>query len=675
MTKLTLNSVGDLTNTTTAAANINANSSLTQTALENTLSRDGTAPNQMHSNFDMNSHRIVNLPQGSSSDEPVTVGTFNAAVIGHGNVPVGGSANQVLAKTTTTDYDTHWTNSVTSVGLSLPADLVVTNSPVTTTGTLTGNWAATPTGTGAMVRNTNPTFIGNIATGTINNVIVNTPASTAILALGSGKTLQVNNSLNISGTDGTTLTFQGTDTYVGRTTTDTLTNKTLTSPIMTAPVLGTPASGVATNLTGTAAGLTAGNVTTNANLTGAVTSVGNSTSLGSFTSANLKTALTDETGSGAAVFATSPALVTPTGIVKGDVGLGNVDNTSDTTKWAATKTLTNTTYDTAGTGNSFSINGVAATANTGTGSVVRATSPTLVTPALGVATATSVNGNTLTTGTYTLTGGASKTLTFNNSLTLTGTDATTMTFPTTSATLARTDAANTFTGHQTVEGVTSTGATGTGKFVFDTSPALVTPLLGTPTSGILTNCTGTASGLTSGNVTTNANLTGPITSVGNATSIASQTGTGTKFVVDTSPTLVTPVLGVATATTINGVTIDNNAWSTYTPTATAQTGTPTTVSATGRYKQIGKTVFASVRVTVTTVGTASGYMVVTLPVTGSSSATGGGSSYEFSITGNGGITVMLGDNSTTTFRITNISAATYWVNGYIVSANVVYEAA
>lgn len=53
--------------------------------------------------------------------------------------------------------------------------------------------------------------------------------------------------------------------------------------------------------------------------------------------------------------------------------------------------------------------------------------------------------------------------------------------------------------------------------------------------------------------TTNANLTGPITSVGNATSIASQTGTGTKFVVDTSPTLVTPTLGVATATSINKV--------------------------------------------------------------------------------------------------------------------------
>lgn len=82
--------------------------------------------------------------------------------------------------------------------------------------------------------------------------------------------------------------------------------------------LGTPSSGVATNLTGTAAGLTAGNVTTNANLTGAVTSVGNATSLGSFTSAALATAVSNETGSGALVFATSPALTTPTIAVGSD---------------------------------------------------------------------------------------------------------------------------------------------------------------------------------------------------------------------------------------------------------------------------------------------------------------------------------------------------------------------
>lgn len=75
-----------------------------------------------------------------------------------------------------------------------------------------------------------------------------------------------------------------------------------------------------------------------------------------------------------------------------------------------------------------------------------------------------------------------------------------------------------------------------------TAPVLTAPVLGTPASGVATNLTGTAAGLTAGTVTTNANLTGPITSSGNATSIASQTGTGTKFVMDTSPTIVTPTI-------------------------------------------------------------------------------------------------------------------------------------
>jgi hypothetical protein len=83
------------------------------------------------------------------------------------------------------------------------------------------------------------------------------------------------------------------------------------SPTLVTPALGTPSALVGTNITGTAAGLTAGNVTTNANLTGAVTSTGNATLLGSFSSANLAGALTDETGTGSAVFANSPTLVTP----------------------------------------------------------------------------------------------------------------------------------------------------------------------------------------------------------------------------------------------------------------------------------------------------------------------------------------------------------------------------
>jgi hypothetical protein len=81
-----------------------------------------------------------------------------------------------------------------------------------------------------------------------------------------------------------------------------------------------------------------------------------------------------------------------------------------------------------------------------------------------------------------------KTATFNNSITFAGTDATTMTFPTTTATIARTDAANTFTGHQTIEGVTSTGATGTGNFVFSISPTFTgTPIA--PTAAVDTNTT------------------------------------------------------------------------------------------------------------------------------------------------------------------------------------------
>jgi hypothetical protein len=65
-----------------------------------------------------------------------------------------------------------------------------------------------------------------------------------------------------------------------------------------------------------------------------------------------------------------------------------------------------------------------------------------------------------------------------------------------------------------------TDETGSGSAVFATSPTLVTPALGTPASGVMTNVSGTASSLTAGNVTTNANLTGVVTSSGNATAIA-----------------------------------------------------------------------------------------------------------------------------------------------------------
>jgi len=65
------------------------------------------------------------------------------------------------------------------------------------------------------------------------------------------------------------------------------------------------------------------------------------------------------------------------------------------------------------------------------------------------------------------------------------------------------------------------GGTGTTVPVYGTSPTLTTPNLGTPSTLVGTNITGTASGFTAGNVTTNANLTGDVTSSGNATTIGS----------------------------------------------------------------------------------------------------------------------------------------------------------
>lgn len=136
--------------------------------------------------------------------------------------------------------------------------------------------------------------------------------------------------------------------------------------------------------------------------------------------------------------------------------------------------------------------GTGSTTATGTGVPVLATSPTLVTPVLGVATATSINKLSITApaSSATLTVADGKTLTASNTLTLAGTDATTMTFPSTSATIARTDAAQSFTGNQTfstaiVAGVQSLSGAGAVN-------------LTTPTTAFTSTATGNALTLADG---------------------------------------------------------------------------------------------------------------------------------------------------------------------------------
>lgn len=53
----------------------------------------------------------------------------------------------------------------------------------------------------------------------------------------------------------------------------------------------------------------------------------------------------------------------------------------------------------------------------------------------------------------------------------------------------------------------------------------------------------------------------------------------------------------------------------YTPVITAAAGTFTSVSATGRYRRIGKLIFVQMAVTITTNGTAATYVIATLPLT------------------------------------------------------------
>lgn len=186
-------------------------------------------------------------------------------------------------------------------------------------------------------------------------------------------------------------------------------------------------------------------------------------------------------------------------------------------------------------------------------------------PAAGKALTLSNTGTIAGGDAWVLAIAAAKTLTVSSTLTLSGTDATIMTFPSTSATIARTDAANTFTGAQTfatgiVMGAGSTidadyaAVSATGNDT--TQSATVTKACGTITTGALTTVAG-------GSTAVVLTLTGVV--AGDPVFVSKCGGTNTRTVDDfsvitTTDTITVTLRNVDLINAMNGTIKFNYLW-------------------------------------------------------------------------------------------------------------------
>lgn len=149
MPKITLNNLSNLQNESSAVNIINNNNDVLEAAVENTISRDGTAPNTMGAELDMNGNRILNLPVPVSQTEPVRLVDLDSVILaeGGGNVtgPVAsgtgniaiflGSSGKVIADGNTTigDIESEIDTKAPIIDAALTGDTSVENLEVLNT--------------------------------------------------------------------------------------------------------------------------------------------------------------------------------------------------------------------------------------------------------------------------------------------------------------------------------------------------------------------------------------------------------------------------------------------------------------------------------------------------------------------------------------------------------------
>ena len=130
----------------------------------------------------------------------------------------------------------------------------------------------------------------------------------------------------------------------------------------------------------------------------------------------------------------------------------------------------------------------------------------------------------------------------------------------------------------------------------------------------------------------------------------------------------------ADAAQATGLLWNNAAWTTYTPTITATTGSFTTVSATGRYTRVGKLCVTQFTVTITTNGTAAGQVVVTAPFGAAAAVTYMGVVRESNATGNAGY-AAISSGGGSSFYCANYDNSYMGGTGRLISGTISYEVA